>query len=220
MIQTRQPYWAICTAALFLVTAPAFASPSEPPSSSSETAEMPAAVAAAAAPIENAAGFPTAKQKLKTYMTLTAGPGRLAVSAVSAAYSQWLNHPREWGQGWDAYGKRYAHKLAYNGIRQTISLGMSFACREDNRYRRSTDKRLGARLRHALSAPLVARHPDGRATFSVSSFSGYAGASAISSMWGPPAWKGGKNIAVDLGVSLAGSAAYNLVLEFLPGKRR
>jgi hypothetical protein len=220
MIRPRQPYLAVCAAALFLAAAPAFASSGEPPSSSAEASETPAAEAAAAPPPESPADFPTAKQKLKTYVRLTAGPGRLAVSAFSAAWSQWLNHPEEWGQGWDAYGKRYAHRLAYNGVRQTISLGVSFAFREDNRYRRSTDKGLGARLRNALSGPLVARHPDGRATFSISSFFGYAGASAISSIWGPPSWKGARNIAADVGISLAGAAAYNLVLEFLPRKRR
>jgi hypothetical protein len=220
MIQTRQPYSAVCAAALFLSAAPAFASSGETPSSSREASETPAAETASAPPAEDAIAFPTVKQKLKTYVRLTAGPGRLAVSAFSAAYSQWLNHPEEWGQGWDAYGRRYAHRLAYNGVRQTISPGVSFAFHEDNRYRRSTAKGLGARLRNALSAPLVARHPDGRAAFSISSFSGYAGASAISSIWGPPAWKGARNIAADVGISLAGAAAYNLVLEFLPRKRR
>ncbi len=220
IVRTRHPRWAVCATALFLAAAPAFASSSEPPSSSPEALESPVAETAAAPPVEDATAFPTAKQKLKTYVRLTAGPGRLAVSALSAAYSQKLNQPEEWGQGWDAYGKRYAHRLAYNGVRQTISLGVSFAFREDNRYRRSTDKGWAARLRNALSAPLVARHPDGRATFSVSSFSGYVGASAVSSIWGPPAWKGAGNIAADVGISLAGAAAYNLVLEFLPRKRR
>jgi hypothetical protein len=220
MIQTRQRYWAVRAVALFLAVAPAFASPGEPPSSASEASETPAAETAAVQPAEDATAFPTAKEKLKTYVTLTVGPGRLAVSAITAGYSQKLNQPEGWGQGWDAYGKRYAHRLAYNGVRQTISLGVSFAFHEDNRYRRSTDKGWGARLRSALSAPLVARHRDGRATFSVSSFSGYAGASAISSIWGPPAWKGARNIAADVGISLAGAAAYNLLLEFLPRKRR
>lgn len=220
MIQTRQPYWAACAAALFLTATPSFASSGEPPSSSPEALETAAAETAAVPPLEDATAFPTAKQKLKAYVRLTAGPGRLAVSALSAAYSQELNQPEEWGQGWNAYGRRYAHRLAYNGVRQTISLGVSFACREDNRYRRSTDTGLGARLRNALSAPLVARHFDGRAAFSISSFSGFAGASAISSIWGPPAWKGARNVATDVGISLAGAAAYNLLLEFLPRKRR
>jgi hypothetical protein len=220
MIQPRPPYRAVCALALFLAAAPVFASSSEPPPSSPEALESPAAETAAAPLAEDTAAFPTAKEKLKTYVRLAAGPGRLAVSALSAAYSQKLNQPAEWGQGWDAYSKRYAHRLAYNSVRQTISLGVSFAFREDNRYRRSTDKRWGARLRNALSAPLVARHPDGRAAFSVSSFSGYVGASAISSMWGPPAWKGAGNIAADAGIALAGAAAYNLVLEFLPRRRR
>ena len=62
----------------------------------------------------------------------------------------------------------------------------------------------------------TARHSDGRDSFSFSSTAGVLGASAISSVWGPPSWKGPGNIAENAGVSFASTAAFNVVREFLP----
>ena len=45
-----------------------------------------------------------------------------------------MNSPKEWGQGWGAFGQRFGSNLAYNGIRQTITYGGSLALGEDTRY--------------------------------------------------------------------------------------
>jgi hypothetical protein len=57
---------------------------------------------------------------------------------------------------------------------------------------------------------------DGKVSFSYSSTAGVIGASAISSAWGPEAWRGPGEIAKNAGISFASTAAFNVVREFLP----
>lgn len=158
----------------------------------------------------------TEKDRFQLYVLSAAGPVPLLGEAAAAGISQGTNSPPEWGQGWGAFGERYGSNLAYNGVRQTISYGVSIAFHEDNRYFASGQHGFFGRTRYAILSTFTARHPDGRQSFSVSSVSGVLGASAISSIWGPDSWKGVHNIADNAGISFGATAALNIVREFLP----
>jgi hypothetical protein len=158
----------------------------------------------------------TEKKRFQLYLVSTAGPVPLLAEAAGAGIGQWENSPKEWGQGWGAYGERFGSNLAYNGVRGTITYGTSIVFDEDNRYFSSHKQGLWARTGYAVLSSVTARRPDGRQTFSVSNFTGVVGASAISSIWGPPSWKGVANIGENAGISFAATAAFNIVREFLP----
>ena len=158
----------------------------------------------------------TEKKRFHLYIVSTAGPVPLLGEAAGAVISQWENSPKEWGQGWSAYGERYGSNLAYNAVRQTITYGTSAVFHEDNRYFASHKHGFWARTGYAVLSTVTARHPDGRQTFSVSSVTGVVGASAISSIWGPPSWKGIGNISGNASISFAATAGFNIVREFLP----
>ena len=158
----------------------------------------------------------TEKKRFHLYLLSTGGPVPLLGEAIGAGISQWQNTPEEWGQGWSAYGKRVGNNLAYNGIRQTITYGTSYVFHEDNRYFASHKHGFWARTGYAALSTVVAQHPDGTRAFSVSSVAGVLGASAISSVWGPPRWRHVDNMAENAGVSFATTAGFNIVREFLP----
>ena len=158
----------------------------------------------------------TERRRFHLYLVSTAGPVPILAEAAGAGIGQWQNSPKEWGQGWGAYGQRFGSNLAYNGVRGTITYGTSIVFHEDNRYFASHKHGLWARAGYAVISTVTARHPDGRTTFSISSFTGVVGASAISSIWGPDSWKGAGNISKNAGVSFGATAAFNLVREFLP----
>ena len=61
-----------------------------------------------------------------------------------------MGTPKEWGQGWGAFGERYFSNVAYNGIRQSITYGGSVMLGEDTRYFASRDSGFWPRTRHAL----------------------------------------------------------------------
>ena len=67
----------------------------------------------------------TEKKRFHLYLLSTVGPVPVIGEAVGAGFNQWENTPPEWGQGWNAYGKRLGSNLAYNGVRQTITYGTS-----------------------------------------------------------------------------------------------
>jgi hypothetical protein len=158
----------------------------------------------------------TQKDRFQLYLLSTGGPVPLLGEAAGAGITHWMNRPPEWGQGWDAYGERFGSNLAYNGIRQTISYGISIPFHEDNRYFASGKHGVWGRTGYAVLSTFTARHPDGSQRFSVSAVTGVVGASALTSIWGPGSWKGTGNIAENAGVSFAVTAAFNVVREFLP----
>lgn len=162
----------------------------------------------------------TEKERFDWYLLDTGGPVPLLGEALAAGVSQWRTVPPEWGEGWNAYGERFGSNLAYNGIRQTITYGTSVVFHEDNRYFFSHKHGFWERTGYATLSTVTARHPDGLRAFSVSSVVGIIGASAISSTWGPPSWKGMENISRNAGISLICTAGFNIVREFLPDLRR
>jgi hypothetical protein len=159
----------------------------------------------------------TEKKRFHLYVLSVGGPVPLIAEAAGAGFSQWDNVPKEWGQGWSAYGERFGNNLAYNGIRQTITYGTSILFREDNRYFASHKHGVWARTGYALRRTVTAQHPDGREVFSISSVVGVVGASAITTIWAPGSGKGVDQIAQNAGISFATTAAFNVVREFLPG---
>jgi hypothetical protein len=158
----------------------------------------------------------TEKKRFHLYVLSVAGPVPLFGEAVGATFGQWRNSPKEWGQGWGAFGERYGSNLAYNGIRQSITYGTSVLFHEDNRYFSSHKHGFWPRTRYAVLRTVTAQSPDGSQAFSVSSVAGVLGASAITSVWGPSSWKGVGAISRAAGISFGTTAAFNLVREFLP----
>lgn len=155
-------------------------------------------------------------EKFKEFAWATAGPVALFGEAAGAAIGQWTNTPKEWGQGWGAYGKRYASNLAYNGVRQVFTYAGSVALREDTRYFASSRSGWWPRTRHAVVSTFTARSMDGKDHFSISNTGGVIAAAGASSVWGPDSWKGPDNVAINAGFSFASTAAFNVVREFLP----
>src|SRR5579862_1407879 len=158
----------------------------------------------------------TERRRFHLYLMSTVGPVPFLAEAAGAGIGQWENSPKEWGQGWGAYGERFGSNLAYNGVRGTITYGTSILFHEDNRYFASHRHGLWARAAYAVRSAVAGRHPDGRAAFSISSVTGVVGASAISSIWGPDSWKGVGNIGRNAGIPFGATAGFNLVREFLP----
>jgi hypothetical protein len=102
---------------------------------------------------------------------------------------QWRDSPAEWGQGGDAFGKRFANNIAYNVIRNTVPYGLAEAFHEDNRSFASGKAGVKARLRHALLSPVTARHSDGLRSVSISSIAGIGSAAGLNMAWAPPSWQ-------------------------------
>lgn len=158
----------------------------------------------------------THKQRLHAYLLSLAGPATLFTEASAAGLSQAINSPWQWGQGASGYGKRFANDMAYNGVRCSLAYLSSNLLHEDDRYFASEDRRTWPRIRHAVVSVFAAHKNNGDTVFATSSLIGIAGASVISRAWVPDSWQNGSSVARSMGISIAGSAGFNLAREFLP----
>jgi hypothetical protein len=111
-----------------------------------------------------AAGALTPGEKSRLMLKGTFGMYGLLNRMALAGYSQWENHPEEWGQGWDAYGKRLASRMGRMAIRNTMRLGLDVALKTDPRYDRCDCSGI-RRVAHAARRVVIARSDYGGETF-------------------------------------------------------
>jgi len=130
--------------------------------------------------------FPSDRERFNRYVKSTIGPFRLARTAVSAGIDQWTDHPEEWGQGAQGYGKRFASGLGKSAIHQTVTYGLDLALNLDSGFERSKRKGLSPRVKDALIQNVTSRTRHGKRVISVPRFAGvYAGAIIASETWYP-----------------------------------
>lgn len=158
----------------------------------------------------------TPKERFDLYASYTFSPYAALTSGIGGAISQGINSPKEWGQGWDAFGKRVASSYGATLVGNTITYGLSAVFRDDNRYVRSHKDGFGGRLGSVLISPYVAHNNSGETRFSSSSFLGGAGQSTIQLLWSPPSWQGWNNVGINYLIWYGETAGLNLVREFYP----
>lgn len=158
----------------------------------------------------------TPKERFDLYASYTFSPYAAVFAGMGGAIDQGINSPKEWGQGWGAFGKRTASSWGSALVGNTITYGLSAAFRDDNRYVRSHKDGFGGRLESVLISPYVAHNNSGETRFSTSSFLGGAGQAGIPLLWSPPSWQGWNNVAVNYAVWYGYTAGLNFFREFYP----
>jgi hypothetical protein len=156
------------------------------------------------------------QERFHQYLMTSIGPFPDLGEAASAGVSQWMNSPREWGQGGAGFGRRFANNVAYNVVRNSITYGLSYPTHEDTRYFSSGKTTTKARIVHALLSPVTARKPDGSDAFSYSNTAGIVGANLIALSWAPGSWRTPGSVVQGMAWSYGGTAALNVVREFVP----
>jgi hypothetical protein len=158
----------------------------------------------------------TSKERLGLYVSGTYSVFGVLGAASGGAISQWMNSPKEWGQGWDAYGKRVAGSYGSTLVGNTITYGTSAILHEDNRYYRSHSSSFMGRLGTVIVSPYLAKNDAGKTRFSASQFLGSAGYSTLPLYWSPGSWQGAGNVAINYSIWYGVTAGFNLVREFYP----
>ena len=160
---------------------------------------------------------PLARQeRTKVFVKDFINPYFYVVAGAAAGINQWFDFPEGWPQGAGGYGRRVGDYLARRSIQQTLVWGGEIALHEDNRYFRSGRSGVWARLKYAAASSVLARHDSGKRSISLSQLGGTAGAAFLSRAWQPPGNRSAGDGAASFGFALAGSAGWNVFLEFLP----
>ena len=161
---------------------------------------------------------PSAKTKFTNYLFDAFGPYPIIGAAIAAGINQADNAPPEWGQGAEAYGKRFGSNFGILAISTSTRYGLAAAFREDTLYYRCECTGFGHRLEHALISTVTARRgADGHRTFSFSSLAApYAGTEAASLLWYPSRFDAMDGFRMG-NINLAVQAGYNVAFEFIYG---
>jgi hypothetical protein len=158
----------------------------------------------------------TPKERFELYQSYTFSPYAALFAGMGGAIDQGINSPKEWGQGWGAYGDRVASSYGGALVGNTITYGLSAVFRDDNRYVRSHKDGFGGRVGSVLVSPFKAHNDNGEARFSTSQFLGGVGQSTIPLLWAPPSWQGWNNVGVNFAIWYGYTAGLNFAREFYP----
>jgi hypothetical protein len=136
---------------------------------------------------------------------------------LQSAISQAANGQPHYGQGWGAFGERFA---ASEGDQITSSLFiygvLPSVLHDDPRYFRRGSGSIGSRTWYAASRTVVTRKDSGQPTFNVPQTLGQLIQGGISTSYYPVQDRTLSGVFTQWGVNLAYNSGYNMLREFMP----
>jgi hypothetical protein len=173
--------------------------------------------------VENAHELPalTSGQKFRIATASVFDWAAYPFNGTLAAIAQAKNDPKEWGQGWGAYGKRYGASFADNsiGTYMTVAIFPSLL-HEDPRYYQLGKGRFIHRAYHAVNRLFVTRTDSGNEHFNYSESAGNAVAAAISNIYHVPSDRTAGRNASTFAFLILYDGLSNELKEFWPDIRR
>jgi hypothetical protein len=147
--------------------------------------------------------------------------GALGFNGALSAIAQARNDPSAWGQGWDAYGKRYGANFADNSIGTYMTTAIfPSLLHEDPRYFQMGKGGFSHRFVYGWSRLFVTRTDSGSMRFNYSESVGNAAAAAISNIYHPADDRTAARNATTFGLLILYDGLSNELKEFWPDIRR
>ena len=173
--------------------------------------------------VENAKELPPLSSGQK-FRLATAGVFDWAAfpfNGALAGIAQAKNDPKEWGQGWGAYGKRYGASFADNSIGTYMTTAIfPSLLHEDPRYYQLGRGRFIHRAYHGINRLFITRTDSGHDRFNYSESIGNAAAAAISNIYHVPSDRTASRNATTFGFLILYDGLSNELKEFWPDIRR
>jgi hypothetical protein len=141
--------------------------------------------------------------------------------AFSAALQQAANGQPRYGQGWGAYGQRFAAAEGDQISSSILIYGvLPSVLHEDPRYFRQGRGSTILRLWYAINRTFVTRTDRGTSRFNTSQTLGQLLSCSISTSYYPPQDRGVDRVFSNWAVNLGGNSAYNVLSEYYPDLMR
>jgi hypothetical protein len=160
----------------------------------------------------------TPKQKWGLAFKENIDPFNIAGAAMTAGFSQMGNQAPKYGEGFPAYGNRFAAALADFGTQNIFSAGLlATALHQDPRYyRKGPGAGVLKRIAYSASRVVIARDDSGANTFNSSGVFGTVMGIAASNLYYPASSRRASVMLGRLHSSFQGSVIGNLLSEFWP----
>jgi len=159
----------------------------------------------------------SAREKMAYWLHEEIHPASPIPAFVSAGYGQMVLNDPNFGSDSGAFGARLgAAFLRQATMRFFVSSAIPALDGEDPRYYLAGSGGIADRAGYAVKQAFFDRLDNGRSTFNFSNIFGHLAAASLTPLYYPPASRGSKVVMQTWATSIAGSAANNLFLEFLP----
>jgi len=158
----------------------------------------------------------TVRQRQEIYLQQTlATPGAYLKRMVDAGVDQWRDWPSQWGQGWGAYGERFASREGQFVAANSLAALGNAALKYEARYDECRCSGFWPRTRHAIMRNfLTYNHSEQELRPQWGLYGGSFGGGVISTAWKPHP----RNAFAEGGRAMAGQVAWgsllNLFIEF------
>lgn len=161
----------------------------------------------------------TVRQKWELAFKESVDPFNIVSAGVGAAFSQQGNETPKYGEGSQAFGKRYGAALADMTTQNVFSAGvLATLLHQDPRYFRLGPEggKIPKRVIYSLSRLFIARQDSGRDTFNLSGIGGMILGIGLSNAYYPAASENGEVMLGRITTSLFSGVTGNLMSEFAP----
>ncbi len=176
------------------------------------------ATAAFSAAQTNPAGYQpiTAGGRVEWTIKSSVGLPGLGGGLISSGWGTAFNHPREYGPGWEGFGKRFGMRLTGVSVSNTMESGLGALWGEDPRYHRAAGQPFRQRLGHIVKMTFAAPDREGRARPAYARYAAIGGSNFISNAWRPDSEATAGHAAFRVGLGFLGRMSSNAFYEFWP----
>jgi hypothetical protein len=163
----------------------------------------------------------TSRQKFRLATASVFDWAAFPFNGVLAGIAQAKNDPDAWGQGWDAYAKRYGASFADNSIGTYMTTAIfPSLLHEDPRYYQMRQGKFSSRAYYSMNRLFVTRTDSGSTRFNYSESIGNAAAAAISNIYHPAEDRTAGRNATTFGFLILYDGLSNELKEFWPDIKR
>lgn len=156
-------------------------------------------------------------EKFHLFYKTTVDPVTFVGAAATAGFSQWQNDDRQWGQGAEAYGRRYGAAFADRAAQNFFGKFFYPAIfQQDPRYFRQGHGSTKSRIGHAIAHTFVARRDVGGSMPNLSLWAATSSTVAIENLYHPGNDRGFGSAAQRVGISIGGNMGFDVLREFWP----
>jgi hypothetical protein len=161
----------------------------------------------------------TGVERLEWVLKSTIGPANLEIGILSAAWGTGFNHPKEYGQSFEGFAKRYGLRLSGVATSNVAEASLGVIWDEDPRYHRDPDLPFGQRFGRTLKMTFMSNRK-GELIPAYARFIAIAGTNVLSDSWRPDSDRGPGNTIERIGLGFGGRLLGNMYEEFWPDMKK
>jgi hypothetical protein len=156
----------------------------------------------------------THEQRVAFYVKRTYSPRVFLRAGLGAGIATWRDAPKEWGDDFPGYERRYAAIIGTALVRNTTEFGVSMWRHEDYRYPRSSRNGFGPRTADVIHNTIFMRTDDGGEELALARAATAVTTSIAVNSWQPSRLR--HNLLLSIVGGFVGYGTGNFTTEFSP----